>query len=581
MIKKIKGVSVLSLIFSVALCVSGCSAAAEAGGGTETEAPVSVDDVKVSDSVSVYKDDDDCSVVTMYLTVSQGNGADNTNHTWTDLNAYSVYYYEEKGIYRYKVEGILQVGDENGPVQGQFGYGEFAPNCIVQIRGATSTRSPQKSYKIEINKNEGYWRGQRTIALNKHVYDSVRFRNKMSYDLLKTIPGAFSARTQFVRLYVKDLTEGDKNAQFEDYGLYTQVEQINKTYLRNHGLDEFGQLYKATMFEFLNYDAIKLSDDPSFDREAFESILEIKGNEDHSKLIAMLADLNNYGIPIEEILDKYFDEENYYTWLAFQMLTGNGDTTSQNFYLYSPQNGNKWYFISWDNDDAWNYEEDIAYGGDTDGYRYTKGVSNYWGSTLHQRVLKSEECRKKLDDKINELRQLITKERLTEMVEKYASVAEPFIASVPDAMYAPHTVDEFRSILQMIPNEIEHNYEMYKISLDSPMPFYVAEPVFTGDKTMFTWDPSFDFDGESVTYKFELASDYLFNSVISVQENLSVTQAFTERLAPGQYFIRLTSRNESGMTQTAMEIYQGADDVKRYGIIGFNVLEDGTVQFGI
>ena len=140
MIKKIKGVSVLSLIFSAALCVSGCSAAAEAGGGTETEAPVSVDDVKVSDSVSVYKDDDDCSVVTMYLTVSQGNGADNTNHTWTDLNAYSVYYYEEKGIDRYKVEGILQVGDENGPVQGQFGYGEFAPNCIVQIRGARGRR---------------------------------------------------------------------------------------------------------------------------------------------------------------------------------------------------------------------------------------------------------------------------------------------------------------------------------------------------------------------------------------------------------------------------------------------------------
>lgn len=99
----------------------------------------------------------------------------------------------------------------------------------------------------------------------------------MSYDLLKTIPGAFSARTQFVRLYVKDLTEGDKNAQFEDYGLYTQVEQINKTYLRNHGLDEFGQLYKATMFEFLNYDAIKLSDDPSFDREAFEEYSGDKG----------------------------------------------------------------------------------------------------------------------------------------------------------------------------------------------------------------------------------------------------------------------------------------------------------------
>ena len=577
--KRTKSLWALSLLLAMLFAASGC--AAESVNGTPISSGVQVDDVKISDSNSIYKDDDDDSIVTMYLTVSQGNEADNTNHTWEDLNAYSIYYYEEKGIERYRVEGILQVGDENGPVQGMFGYGEFAPNCTVQIRGATSTRSPQKSYKIEINKNEGYWRGQRTIALNKHVYDTVRFRNKMSYDLLKTIPGAFSARTQFVRLYVRDLTEGNTDAAFVDYGLYTQVEQINTTYLRNHGLDEFGQLYKANMFEFLQYDAIKLKDDPSYDQTAFESILEIKGNDDHSKLIAMLADLNNYSIPIEDILNRYFDEENYFTWLAFQMLTGNGDTTSQNFYLYSPQNGNKWYFISWDNDDAWNYEENIAYNGEPSGYIYTKGVSNYWGSVLHQRVLKSEECRKKLDDKVNEIREMLTKEKLTEMVASYAAVVEPFLASAPDAMYAPQPVAEFKKILQMIPNEIEHNYEMYKISLDSPMPFYVSEPVFAGDKTMFTWDPSFDFDGESITYQFELATDYLFQSVISVQDNLSVAQAFTEKLLPGQYFIRITSKNESGMTQTAMEMYQGTDDVKRYGVIGFNVLADGTIQFGI
>lgn len=580
MIKKIRKGALLCLLFAVAFIIGGCTS--EPTDNTQERVDgVSVDSVKISDSKSIYKDDDDDSVVTMYLTVSQGNEADNTNHTWEDVNSHSVYYYEENQIDRYRVEGILQVGDENGPVQGMFGYGEFAPNCIVQIRGKTSTRSPQKSYKIEINKNEGYWREQRTIALNKHVYDSVRFRNKMSYDLLKTIPGAFSARTQFVHLYVKDLTEGNTDAQFEDHGLYTQVEQINKTYLRNHGLDEFGQLYKANLFEFLQYDDIKLADDPSYDKKAFENILEIKGNDDHSKLIAMLEDLNNYSIPIEDILSKHFDEENYFTWLAFQMLTGNEDITCQNFYLYSPQNGNKWYFISWDNDDAWNYEEDIAYDNEPDGYRYTKGVSNYWGSVLHQRILKSEECRKKLDDKVNEIRASLTKERLTEMVASYAAVVEPFLSSVPDAMYAPKKTADFKKILQMIPNEIDHNYEMYKISLESPMPFYVAEPAFTGDKTMFVWDPSYDFDGENITYKFELARDYLFNSVISVQENLTVSQAFTEKLGPGQYFIRVTSKNESGMTQSAMEIYRGIDDVKRYGVVGFNVLADGTIQFGI
>ncbi len=37
-------------------------------------------------------------------------------------------------------------------------------------------------------------------------------------------------RTQFVHLYVKDLTDGNC-AEFQDYGLYTQVEQLNKTAL--------------------------------------------------------------------------------------------------------------------------------------------------------------------------------------------------------------------------------------------------------------------------------------------------------------------------------------------------------------
>ena len=56
----------------------------------------------------------------------------------------------------------------------------------------------------------GEWRGQRTIALNKHVSDVFRFRNKLAYDLMKDIPQMMSARTQFVHLYVKDTTEGRK-----------------------------------------------------------------------------------------------------------------------------------------------------------------------------------------------------------------------------------------------------------------------------------------------------------------------------------------------------------------------------------
>ena len=77
-------------------------------------------------------------------------------------------------------------------------------------------------------------------------------------------------RTQFVHLYVKDLTQADSGA-FVDYGLYTQVEQLNPTALKAHGLDQNGQLYKVNFFEFFRYeDAIRRKTDPAYDPVAFE-----------------------------------------------------------------------------------------------------------------------------------------------------------------------------------------------------------------------------------------------------------------------------------------------------------------------
>ena len=67
----------------------------------------------IHDNKSLYELDDDLEVVTMYLTVQSGNAADNTNHTWQEINQNSVYYYEELGIERYSVAGILKVGNEN------------------------------------------------------------------------------------------------------------------------------------------------------------------------------------------------------------------------------------------------------------------------------------------------------------------------------------------------------------------------------------------------------------------------------------------------------------------------------------
>ena len=540
----------------------------------------SINDVQVKDKASVYADDDD-SIVTMYLTVRRGNAADNTDHSWSEVNGNSTYYYDEKGIPRYGVEGILQVGDESGPSPDQIGYGLNVPNATVQVRGKTSSRAEQKSFKIKIKSGAGSWRNQKTIALNKHPYDSTRIRNKLSYDLIKTVPGMIGLRTQFVHLYVKDQTGNDATgAKFVDYGLYTQVEQPNKRFLRNHGLDEYGQLYKASMFEFFRYpDALKLADDPKYDLSAFEEVLEVKGNDDHQKLLTMLDDLNNYSLPTEEVFAKYFDEENYFTWLAFQMLTGNTDTTSQNFLLYSPQNSQKWYFISWDNDGAWGSGEDRLFKG-LSGYNYEKGISNYWGSVLHKRVLKSPELRKKLDNKIQGIRKLVSESVVAAKVKEYQKVTQPYLYAMPDVMYDVYDVKGYEQVLNTLGQEVEINYQMYLTSLERPLPFFLDTITVEKDAVRFQWDVSFDFDNEALTYTFELARDYTFKTTLNKQENLKLPQAQTGMLAPGQYFMRVSVKNASGQTQTAQEYYEDQNGVRHYGVRCFYILPDGTLGEG-
>uniref|UniRef100_UPI0025DC9F6E CotH kinase family protein n=1 Tax=Butyrivibrio sp. TaxID=28121 RepID=UPI0025DC9F6E len=509
----------------------------------------------IYDNFALYENDDPYDVVTMYLTVRTGNASEGTNHTWKEINSYSAYDYDEMGVDRYMVAGLLQVGDENGPSVGELGYGETAPNATVNIRGQTSTKYNQKNYKIEIKNNKGDFRGQTTIALNKHEQDGIRFKNKLCFDLMTGIDEMMSLRTQFVHLYVNDLTDGSDDG-FEDYGLYTQVEQLNKTALKVHGLNKEGHLYKINYCEFYRYeDDIKLMDDPDFDLDKFEKHLEIKGSNDNTKLIEMLEDVNDYSIPIDTIIEEHFNMENLAYWMAFHILTGNVDTSSRNFYIYSPVNTDTWYLLSWDNDDSFMVTENelrnrIEFGG------WQMGVSNYWGNVLFQRCLKSEEFRKALDDAIKDELAYMTPERLTEMVAGYSSVVKPYVFSGRDVLYSPITSEQYDTVISSIPNEPQIYYEEYLESLEKPQPFYIGELSYENGILSTTWDPSYDFDSETITYTVKIARDCELKDVIATYEGVWTSLEEQIVLDPGsQYFISITATNESGYSQGAFDYY--------------------------
>ena len=552
------------------------AASASASTGAEEKAPwTELNGVHLRDNPELYTVYDDSGVVTMYLTVSRGNDSENTNHSWAQINHYSAYDYAAMGVPRYQVNALLQVGDENGPLPGELGYGVEAPNATVQIRGQTSSRYTQKNYKIELKKNKGSWRGQRTIALNKHMSEGLRFRNKMAYDLIKGIDQMMGLRTQFVHLYVKDLTDSDTGA-FVDYGLYTQVEQLNKTALKAHGLDSTGQLYKVNFFEFYRYeDAIKLTTDPTFDQAKFDSYLETKGSSDHSKLIEMLEKLNDESQPMEKLLETYFDVENIAYWMAFQLLTDNVDTQSRNMYLYSPQNSDTWYILDWDNDDMLRRKEHelIRF---TDAESWEWGISNYWGNVLFRRCLQTASYREALDTAVQELHDYLNADRIEEMTAHYRTITEQYIWQMPDMEHLPLTRTQYDMVAKALPEEIEENYQQYPEGYHYPMPFYIGTPSLQNGVLQLSWDTSYDFNAEDISYTVELARDYQFRQMVYREEHVVLPMTQTAAPAAGQYFIRVRATNASGYTQDAFDYYV-IDSGKVYGVKCFYIQPDGTV----
>ena len=386
-----------------------------------------------------------------------------------------------------------------------------------------------------------------------------------------------SLRTQFVHLYVKDETVIPISKVFVDLGLFTQVEQVNGAYLKNHLLDRNAQLYKATSFEFDRYpDQIRLETDPLFDEKEFSHRLEIKGNRDHTKLIQMLDDINNSDIPIEQSFEKYFNLDNYFTWMAYNILVGNVDTQNQNFFLYSPQNSNKWYFIPWDYDDSF-FRQGRIEAGEYPYLNWEKGVSNYWGGHLHNRVLRVGKYQSMLNDKIIELMSFMTPERITDMLNVYRPVTEPIEFKLPDVTNLPTTKAQYDITFKLIPTEIQNNYKLYLETFETPMPFYLGTPIKSEDTMLFEWDEAYNFKSSNITYHFSVGTDPGFKKIIYEADVVNLPQVTTRVFEPGEYFWRVTATNEAGNTQSAFDAYEDSDGYAYDGVKYFLITPDGDI----
>ncbi|MFF5996190.1 exopolysaccharide Pel transporter PelG [Lysinibacillus sp. KU-BSD001] len=518
------------------------------------QTPVPSDNSIQIDDKRLYERDDDSSIKTLYITVLPDE--ENKALDWYALNRITERYSEEN------LKIIMAEGQPNGngPKVGMFGASETTANAKISIRGNTARNHPQKSYKIKLLDSAGTWNNQTTINLNKHISDGSRLRNKLSFDLMEKIPHISSLRTQFVHLYVKDVTAG--STAYEDYGLYTHVEQPNKQFLRNHLFDPNGYLYKVTFFEFNRYpEQIRSHTDENYDSRSFETILEIKGREEHDKLITMLNDVNDYSLPIEEVINRHFDEDNLLTWLAINILMDNMDTDANNFYLYSSLNNDKWLILPWDYDDGWEKGRDYS-----NFSSYRAGISNYWGNRLFNRYLKVQDNVDKLTAKIEGLyADYINQNTVTTQLNQYASIVEPYVQRYPDSYYLPINSADYQPELQRIIETPANSLKRYYEDLERPKPFYIAnEVLLENNEHVFTWEIAFDLQNDDLFYNATIARDPAMQQVVHQAEKIRVNEVRIPQLQAGIYYLKVTATDSTGNTQVAFNMYTDEDSDETY-----------------
>lgn len=497
----------------------------------------------------------------IYITIFDQNTVPDNDISFYELNeSYKEYSNLDSGP---DLNILFQTGTAEGPKDNGFlSAGSDAPNAMIQLRGRSSRLEPQKSYKIRLKDNGGLWFGQNVINLNKHADDRTRVRNKLAFDYFKIIPNLTSLRTDFVQLHVKDLTNPSSDGEFENYGLYTHVEQLNERALAARGLNPDGHLYKAENFEFYRYpEQLKLTDDPTYDKTVFESILKINGSEQHSELLTMLDDVNDLSKSFDEVFSKYFNEENYLTWLAVNIMFGNYDTMSTNYYLYSPLNSDKWYFIPWDFDKALGRDLEMT----SSLPDWQLGIQRYWGAVLHRRYLRDPQNIDKLSVKIEELSAIVNQEATKEMIDRYYPIVKPIVLSNPDLSYLKIEANQFDESYKILETVTNRNIEQFYKSIEAPMPIFLNYERKNGKDT-FAWDVSHDLQGDTLTYHFQLSSDSTFQTIIFDVKDAKKFSLDIDPLPPGRYYWRVLVEDGKGHVQIPFDYYRDNEKRVHWGI---------------
>ncbi len=453
-------------------------------------------------------------------------------------------------------------------------------NAELRMRGSGSRNGAQKSLRIKLDSKKDLWREERYFQLNKHPFDGSRIRNKLATDVMAVIPSLPSLRTQFVNLWIDD-GEGPV-----DYGLFTHVERVNGNYLEKREWDDDGNVYKAEDFRFDEGDLSDIlvdEDGEPLDEDRFETSLSIENGDDHRALQSMLEDLNDPAISFETVLDQYFDRNNVLSWIATNILVHQADAVRHNFILYNPTGTEKFYFLPWDYDEAmgvWK-EPPSDLSNDSLRQRSEYGYGLAARNVFLEGFYRLPGIHDEIVEAVDYLREnVVTDQFMTEKVNEYFALVQPFQESLPDSEFNPYFSMGSAASYASAPGQ---NAESLRNTFRAPIGAILQDPQERESDWLFSWAPAYDVTGTSggISYRLQVATTPTFDDGTVVADISGIPDASgtvsesvdAANLPAGEYYARVfaipANEPERFFQVSGNKLYVGGNTY--YGAISFSV----------
>ena len=229
-------------------------------------------------------------------------------------------------------------------------FRDTVANVGLRLRGNTSLSAQKKSFRISFNEFEAgrEYQGVKKLQLRGQHNDPTMVREKLFYEVWEKA-GMPKRRAAFVRLYINQ----------EYRGLYTNVEELDKTWLGRIYDENDGNLYKCTWPADLVYHGPLQQVYKDIMNNPEERAYDLKTNElqdDYQHLVELMGALDKPVTPdFPDQIRQILNVESVLKSFAIDVATGNWDDyfyNKNNYYLYDNPATGRFDFITFDTDNT-------------------------------------------------------------------------------------------------------------------------------------------------------------------------------------------------------------------------------------